>query len=237
MARKSPFTNRQLSRIVVLWAQHQSLTKVRREFAKEFHLAKHPRLVPSMTVFRNTITRFNETASAKPNSGGGSKMSVRTPQNILRVKDAIDEDKTLSVRALSLQLDIDQTTVWRILRKDLMMFPYKAKTTNLVLDWLQSKFGDSIISGRTQRPCPAKSPCLAPNDYWLWSVCLQEIRRVKPASLEELKEVVNNFCESLDPDEVRKAVRHIRRRAQACFEAEGGHFEHKLKKKNNNLEE
>ena len=174
MARKSPFTNRQLSRIVVLWAQHQSLTKVRREFAKEFHLAKHPRLVPSMTVFRNTITRFNETASAKPNSGGGSKMSVRTPQNILRVKDAIDEDKTLSVRALSLQLDIDQTTVWRILRKDLMMFPYK---------------------------------------------------------------VVNNFCESLDPDEVRKAVRHIRRRAQACFEAEGGHFEHKLKKKNNNLEE
>ena len=127
MARKSPFTNRQLSRIVVLWAQHQSLAKVRREFAKEFHLAKHPRLVPSMTVFRNTITRFNETASAKPNSGGGSKMSVRTPQNILRVKDAIDEDKTLSVRALSLQLDIDQTTVWRILRKDLMMFPYKAK--------------------------------------------------------------------------------------------------------------
>ena len=133
MARKSPFTNRQLSRIVVLWAQHQSLTKVRREFAKEFHLAKHPRLVPSMTVFRNTITRFNETASAKPNSGGGSKMSVRTPQNILRVKDAIDEDKTLSVRALSLQLDIDQTTVWRILRKDLMMFPYKAKTTTSLL--------------------------------------------------------------------------------------------------------
>ena len=54
---------------------------------------------------------------------------------------------------------------------------------------------------------------------------------MKPASLEELKEVVNNFCESLDPDEVRKAVRHIRRRAQACFEAEGGHFEHKLKKR------
>ena len=63
-------------------------------------------------------------------------MSVRTPQNILRVKDAIDEDKTLSVRALSLQLDIDQTTVWWILRKDLKMFPYKAKTTNLVLEWL-----------------------------------------------------------------------------------------------------
>ena len=148
MARKSPFTNRQLSRIVVLWAQHQSLTKVRREFAKEFHLAKHPRLVPSMTVFRNTITRFNETASAKPNSGGGSKMSVRTPQNILRVKDAIDEDKTLSVRALSLQLDIDQTTVWRILRKDLMMFPYKAEGSCQQFLW-------EPRSWRSQESCQA----------------------------------------------------------------------------------
>ena len=60
---------------------------------------------------------------------------------------------------------------------------------------------------------------------------------MKPASLEELKEVVNDFCESLDPDEVRKAVRQIRRRAQACFEADGGHFEHNLKKKNYNVEE
>ena len=88
----------------------------------------------------------------------------------------------------------------------------RCHATNLVLEWLQTKFGDRIISGRTERPWPAKSPDLAPNDYWLWSVCLQEIRRVKPASLEELKEVVNNFCESLDPDKVRRAVRHIRRR-------------------------
>ena len=152
MARKSPFTNRQLSRIVVLWAQHQSLTKVRREFAKEFHLAKHPRLVPSMTVFRNTITRFNETASAKPNSGGGSKMSVRTPQNILRVKDAIDEDKTLSVRALSLQLDIDQTTVWRILRKDLMRSWRKLSTISVRASILTKSGKLSGTSGGGLRP-------------------------------------------------------------------------------------
>ena len=84
------------------------------------------------------------------------------------------------------------------------------------------------LTSQVTRPCPC-------NDYWLWSVCLQEIRRVKPASLEELKEVVNNFCERLNPDEVRRAVRHIRRRAQE--ETEGGHFERKLKKKNNNNEE
>ena len=131
MARKNPFTKRQLSRIVVLWAQHQSLTKVRREFQKDSNLAKHPRLVPSMSVFRNAITRFNETASAQPKSGGGKKFSARTAQNILQIRDAIKADKTLSVRSLSQQLDINRTTVWRILRNDLKMFPYKAKTNNL----------------------------------------------------------------------------------------------------------
>ena len=127
MPYKTPFTSRQLSRIIILWGQHQSLTKVRREFVKDFNLTKHPRRVPKLSAFQRAINRFNETASAKPSSGGGSEKSVRTPQNILRVKDAIDNDFTFSVRALSIQLDISRHTVWQILRKDLKMFPYKAE--------------------------------------------------------------------------------------------------------------
>ena len=59
---------------------------------KKFNLTKHPRRVPKLSAFQRAINRFNETASAKPSSGGGSEKSVRTPQNILRVKDAIDND-------------------------------------------------------------------------------------------------------------------------------------------------
>ena len=76
--------------------------------------------------------------------------------------------KTLSVRALSVQLDISQSTVLEILRKDLKMFPYKAETTTSLLP-------------------------------------RHKLDRVE-------------FCRWL-------------RRAHACFEAEGGHFKHKLKKK------
>ena len=60
---------------------------------------------------------------------------------------------------------------------------------------------------------------------------------MKPASLEDLKEVVTVFCDSLDPNEVRAASRHIRKRARACIEVEGGHFEHRLKKGGNNNKE
>ena len=100
MPYKTPFTSRQLSRIIILWGQHQSLTKVRREFVKDFNLTKHPRRVPKLSAFQRAINRFNETASAKPSSGGGSEKSVRTPQNILRVKDVIDNDFTFSVSTL-----------------------------------------------------------------------------------------------------------------------------------------
>ena len=84
MARKLAFTQRQLSRIVVLWAKYQSFIKIRREFQKESHLVKHPQLVPSLYAFRTAIARFNKTASAKPSSGGGSDKSVSNPENILR---------------------------------------------------------------------------------------------------------------------------------------------------------
>ena len=61
----------------------------------------------SLSAFRRTITRFIETASAKPSVGKESEKSLGTLQSILRAKDVIEADKTLSVRAKSLQLDIN----------------------------------------------------------------------------------------------------------------------------------
>lgn len=106
----------------------------------------------------------------------------------------------------------------------------RAHTSNLSLEWLRQKFGDRIISGNTAIPWPAHSPDEAPCDYWLWSICEAEIRRVKPKTLEELKMVVSDFVASLDEDEVRRAVRDVRPRAEMCIKMGGGHFESQLKK-------
>ena len=43
-------------------------------------------------------------------------------------------------------------------------------------------------------------------------------------------EVVSDFVASLDPAEVRRALRDVRPRAGLCIKMEGGHFESKLKK-------
>lgn len=57
-----------------------------------------------------------------------------------------------------------------------------------------------------------------------------EVRRVKPSTLEELKEVVSDFVTSLDDEDVRRAVRDVRPRAELCIKMDGGHFDAELQK-------
>ena len=107
----------------------------------------------------------------------------------------------------------------------------RCHTTQGVRQWLAEQFG-VVISGPllAEWPWPANSPDLTGCDYWLWGHILQEIRRVKPESLEELKDIVDTFVDSLDPEEVRKATADIYPRTRLCIDNGGGHFEAELKK-------
>ena len=106
----------------------------------------------------------------------------------------------------------------------------RCHTSALSLEWIRQKFGTRVISGRTEIAWPARSPDEAPCDYYLWGNCMDEVRRVKPSTLEELKEVVSDFVACLDEEEVRRAVRDVRPRAELCIRNGGGHFESQLKK-------
>ena len=50
-------------------------------------------------------------------------------------------------------------------------------------------------------------------------------------------EAVNDFAASIPPEKVRKAVRDILTRADACIAENGGAFEHSLKRHKRNVEE
>ena len=110
-------------------------------------------------------------------------------------------------------------------------------TTQMVRDWLATKFGDRVISHKTDRPWPPGSPDLSPLDYWFWSMCLAELRRCPPSSMEELREIVTAYALSLSPEEISKAVNHLRVRAEVCIGENGDNFEHLLKKHRRDIEE
>ena len=62
-----------------------------------------------------------------------------------------------------------------------------------------------------------------------FSKCYQEIRRLKPRTLEEPKTVVTEFCANLESEEVLAATANSRR-PQVCLKMGGRHFEHMMKK-------
>ena len=59
---------------------------------------------------------------------------------------------------------------------------------------------------------------------------MRELTRVPPSSIEEMKATVEGFADSLDLEEVLKAVENIKKRAQVCSSQNGGHFQHLLLK-------
>ena len=105
-----------------------------------------------------------------------------------------------------------------------------AHTTLMVRDWLLWTFGDRIISRHTSIPWWAKSPDLSTLDFWFWYVCLAELRRNPPSSIQELVDTVEYCLASLEKDVIIRACRDILPRAAACMECSWGAFEYKLKK-------
>ena len=136
-------------------------------------------------------------------------------------------------------LDMLQNVLWPQIEADVEQYQYwfqqdgaTCHTTDLVLNWLAFKFGHRVISNKFggEAEWPPHSPDKSPLDYWLWGASEQEVRRVKPQTLDELKEVVTDYVESLSEEEVRKAVKNTSFRAEMCLQVQGGHFEHLLQK-------
>ena len=101
--------------------------------------------------------------------------------------------------------------------------------TGEVLAFLAAKFGDRVISRRTEHHWPPYSPDLNPLDFSFWSQAMSHVVRCQPTTLQELKEVVEDFASNFDPVMARSMARHTRKRAQLCVDQAGGHFEHLVK--------
>ena len=58
---------------------------------------------------------------------------------------------------------------------------------------------------------------------------MQHVYRTKPSTINELKEIIEDFIKSIDPDIIRKACVSARKRFQVLTVEKGGRFEQKKK--------
>ena len=86
-----------------------------------------PRRVPSVMAFRRLTERFIASGQTQPQAFKGSRPAL-TDESVERVREFVRRNprkKALSVRQIANSLGISFGTVWRILRKKLMWYPYK----------------------------------------------------------------------------------------------------------------
>ena len=109
----------------------------------------------------------------------------------------------------------------------------RCHTTQLVRDLLQTNFGDQVVSSKTDRPWPAHSQDLSPKDFWLWSICSQEIRRVKPWTMDGIKELMTDFIDNLQREDVIAVPCRVSGKGLIVSRpGQGWNFEFRLRKKN-----
>ena len=108
----------------------------------------------------------------------------------------------------------------------------RSHTTKANLKYLREIFGDRIISNFCKPKWPPRSPDLSPLDYWFWACAENFIEERDPEDFFGLKQALADFIATLSEQDIRRAVQHFRKRAQACKDVDGEHFEHLLKKKN-----
>ena len=80
-----------------------------------------------------TIKRFKDTGSYLPKVRSTPPRSVRTPKLVNSIRGKLRRNPERSGRQLARELQVSQTTMQNILRKDLKCYPYKKTKRQLFL--------------------------------------------------------------------------------------------------------
>lgn len=119
----------QRTKLIELYFENQrSIILTQRAYRRHFHV----RHCPHQTTILRLVARFRQNYSVCDRPRTGRRRSVRTPENIERVRDSINDNPETSTRRRAAQLGMNRRSLQRILRTDLKLFPYKLQLVQRV---------------------------------------------------------------------------------------------------------
>ncbi|KAK3859057.1 hypothetical protein Pcinc_034793 [Petrolisthes cinctipes] len=126
----------------------KSYVEVRRRFEKEFGLHRGINTPDDKSIWR-IVHHLNREQTIHPCNKGrsGAKPSV-TPQKLKQIQQSIENSPKKSHRIRAQELGLTPTTLWRTMRKDLQLFPYKISTQVLKPEsgWCKAQHESGVIS-------------------------------------------------------------------------------------------
>ena len=112
----------QRTKIIEFWHQTQSVVQVQRMYRGFFNTANAPD--------RNTIRRTGWNSVQCELGHSGRPRSGRSVEHVDAVRELVVRSPRKSIRRLSAEANIHRSSVQRILRADLHVFPYKIQSQN-----------------------------------------------------------------------------------------------------------
>ncbi|CAK9826872.1 hypothetical protein ANTRET_LOCUS4642 [Anthophora retusa] len=114
----------QRTKIIELYFEnHRSVILTQRAYRQHFNV-RNP---PSKSMIQRLVQRFQQHGAVCDLPRSGRPYCVRNNVNIERVQQSIQENPETSTRRRSAELGLSRRSLRRILREDLMMFPYKVQ--------------------------------------------------------------------------------------------------------------
>ena len=98
-------------------------------------------------------------------------------------------------------------------------------TANATLELLRQKFGDRVISRRTDIPWAAHSPDLNPLDFFLWGYAKDNVYADNPQTLQDLKTAITRFIRAIPADMCKRVIGNFAVRLNECLNRRGAHIE------------
>ena len=143
--------NQRIFIVQQFYLSNRSPISVQRAFVKEFNV----RSGPAATTIYRLINKFETTGSVCDQlpSNVGHVVTARTPENIEKTRQVFETSPRKSIRKAAQQVGISHTSIHRILRQDLQLFPYQIQThqplslsaveqrllfANLIINWIDS---------------------------------------------------------------------------------------------------
>ncbi|CAK9831720.1 Transposable element Tc3 transposase [Anthophora retusa] len=115
-------------RVEIMKIYYESSCSIRETFrALRSIYGQHKR--PTELTIRRLVQKFESTGSIVDKHIPTRQRNARSEKNIVAVRESVTENPNLSISQRSQQLGISQTSVWRILHRDLGLHSYKIQLT------------------------------------------------------------------------------------------------------------
>ena len=80
---------------------------------------------PTEGTIRRIVKKFETTGLVVDQPTPVRRRNARSDENIVAVRECVSEDSNVSIPRRAQELRLSHNSTWRILRKDLGLFPYK----------------------------------------------------------------------------------------------------------------